>query len=243
MKLALLALAFPTCRALPPAPNLAAPPDPTAPARDTTTLTLVAGLVGASNGSGWGFALRVERQITERTTVGAELTAGRGREATRNDEPITWGLDHDLFALRAYGRFELVDGFLAATYGAGFSYFDTGMVTVSVHGGAIVGFTNDYLTPVLPLGLALAVPLRTGRRFGVYEHPDETDHEVQPTASRYPRLPHTEIYPYAGLGLIGRLGSTGNYLSLDVALALAWRSGDTLVSISAADTQRFEPKQ
>ena len=243
MKVALLALAFPTCRAMPPAPNVSAPADPTAPARDTTTLTVVAGLVGASEGTGMGFAFRFERQVTEDTTVGIELTAGRGTERTRPDEPVTSDLEHDLFAVRGYGRYELVDGYVAATYGAGLSYFDTGMVTATVHGGVILGVTNDYVTPVLPLGLAIAVPVRTGRRFGLYDQTDPADRSPIGKWDRSPRFPQSEVYPLLGLGLIGNVASTGNYLSIDVALALGLRSADGIATITVSDTQRFEPKQ
>lgn len=249
MRIAALVLAFPTCKALPPPPVVAGPADPSAPTRGTITATLVVGLAGASDGTGMGFAVRVEHQQTDRTTLGVELAGGAGDEARRDKEIVDPAqIHHRMIAVRGYGRFEVKDRLLALTYGVGLSYFDTGLVTGTLQGGLTLGWSNAYVTPVLPLGLAAALPLRTGRAFGLYDVPQiggglfEDHHTVvepSPPSSRETRFPRFELYPYGGLGVIGKLGDTGNLMALDLELAWAYYADDSIATVSFSDAQQF----
>jgi hypothetical protein len=168
------------CKVLPPPPVMA-PHAPTAPDdRGTTTAMIIVGTAGeVLGGGGWGVALRVEHQETERTTIGVELTGGRGDRGAWDDNTL---FRHYLIAARAYGRYARIDE-IALTYGAGLSWMRTGMITGSVHGSFAASYPNDYFVPYASVHLALVTPLRAGDEVG-----------SEPTA------PRTSLYLGGSLG-------------------------------------------
>ena len=208
---------------------------------------LVVGTAGqVLGGDGWGVALRVEHQETERTTVGVELTGGRGDTGAYADDTL---FRHYLIAVRGYGRFADIDE-VALTYGAGLSWMRTGMITGSVQASFAASYPNDYLVPLGQLGIALAVPLRKGRAFKEESRAlNFGEPEPQPQRAEWPQLvtqtppppkarqPSWEIFIAADLGLIVPIGDTGNRLSLDVGFASAQRAHEGLYSLSVADAQ------
>lgn len=237
------------CKVMPP-PPVFAPHAPTAPdERGTTTAMIVVGTAGQIlGGDGWGVALRVEHQETERTTVGVELTGGRGSQSAYEDNTL---FRHYLVAARGYGRYASIDE-VAWTYGAGLSWMRTGMITGSVQAAFAASYPNDHLVPLGQLGIALAVPLRKGRAFK-----EETrtlnlgEPEPMPLRQEFPGLinmrnppppkaqqPRWDVIIAADVGLIVPIGDTGNRLSLDVGFAGAQRAHEGLYSLSLADSQR-----
>lgn len=216
-----------------------APHAPTAPEeRGAVTAMVVVGAAGEIlGGGGWGVALRVEHQETERTTMGIELTGGRGERGAWADNTQ---FRHYLIALRGYGRYARIDE-IALTYGAGLSWMRTGMITGSVHGSFGASFPNDYVVPLGQVGLALALPLRKGRAFM-----DVPFHvALGPPEPGLPPPPRTEAkrrswdaFLTFDVGVIVPIGETGNRLSLDVGMAKALRANQGLASFSLADSQR-----
>lgn len=207
---------------------------------------IVVGTAGqVLGGDGWGVAVRVEYQETARTTVGVELTGGRGSQGAYEDDRL---FRHYLIAARGYGRFAQIDG-VALTYGTGLSWMRTGMITGSVQASFAASYPNDYLVPLGQLGIALALPLRKGR---VFKGESRTINfgEPEPMVAKPPELfpgtpprpkaqqPSWEIFIAADLGLIVPIGDTGNRLSLDVGFASAQRAHEGLYSLSLADSQR-----
>ena len=242
---ALLVLA--ACKALPPPPAL--PPHAgTAPEREgATTAMIVVGIAGEPlGGGGWGTALRIEHQTTERTTLGIELTGGRGTDKLVDDanhEFSQW-----LVGGRVYGRSLVTrdDRDLAVAYGLGLSYLKSGALTATLNGGFVFAYANPTLVPVAGLGLALAVPLLQGSRYG--DTPFGLDFgEPMPRPQGKPfappeqtnlARPRTELFVAFDLGFLVPLGSTGNTISADVGAAFAPRANDLVLSLSAADAQR-----
>jgi hypothetical protein len=224
------------CKVLPPPPVIA-PHAPTAPDdRGTTTAMLVVGTAGEIlGGGGWGVALRVEHQETERTTVGVELTGGRGDRGAWADNTL---FRHYLIAARGYGRYARIDE-IALTYGAGLSWMRTGMITGTVHGSFAASYPNDYFVPLGQLGVAFAVPLRKGRAFK--EEPfNVTMGEPMPGPPPPPVVAKTaswDAFLTFDADLLVPVGDTGNRISVDVGMAKALRANQGLVSFSAADAQ------
>ena len=220
------------CYVLPPAPFVPMHVETAADPKGSTTAMIVVGTAGPLWGdAGFGIALRVEHQETTRTSIGLELGGGRLKRGPFYAEPA---IDHWLVAVRTFGRFTpRSTDMVAATYGAGLSVMDTGLVTASVHGGGALGEPNDHLVPTGNVGIALAVPIRHGVPFGnecesLHVHPCE----------RTPGTPQTELYFYADLGLLAPIGDTGNRISLALGVAQALRRHVPFVALTAADSQR-----
>lgn len=231
-------LALAACKVLPPPPVMA-PHVPTAPEeRQATTAMVVVGAAGEIlGGGGWGVALRVEHQETERTTIGVELTGGRGDRGAWADRT---SFRHYLVAVRGYGRYARIDE-IALTYGAGLSWMRTGMITGSLQGAFAVSFPNDYVVPLGQVGFALAAPLRKGRAFmdepfHIAMGPPEPG--LPPPPRTEAKLPTWDAFLTFDVGLIVPIGETGNRLSLDVGMAKALRANQGLASFSLADSQR-----
>ena len=224
------------CKPLPPAPFVAFHGDTAASPRGTTTAMLVVGVAGELlGGGGVGTALRVEHQETTRTTLGLELVAGRGDSD-----------DHNLlFALRGYGRgTPRSHDTVALTYGLGISYLDVGLVTLTLHGGGAVSYPTTHASPFLGFGLATAIPLRRGGRFGdnKIQAPCFACSEPQePMPPEPPDPVRADLFVYVDAGGVAILGASGNRISLDAGLAIPVRADEGLLSLSLADTQRFEP--
>lgn len=208
------------CAAVPPPPIMPMHQGTEAEPRDQTSAMLVIGVVTAgksilSGASGVGLAVRVEHQAYDDTALGVQLGGGRG-----------WHGDYGytLIALEGYGRTSLTD-WSAATYGAGLSWFSTGLWTLSAHAGGAVSAPNDYVVPALQLGLAGVVPVVHGAAFG-----NRGD-----TSVRHPEVPTSELFVTADASAIVPIER--NRASLDVGLAWALTNEQTILQLSAADAQ------
>lgn len=201
-------------------------------------MLLVVGFVSqVLGGGGFGVAVRVEHQATDRTALGVELTGGRG---DADSTKLT------MLAVRGYGRgTPQAHDWIAITYGAGVSWLSTGMWTLTAHGGVAASYPNRYFEPYLATGLALAVPVTQGESFG------DMDREVPMLGAGLGETPTTHamgaseapgvrpnLYLTFDPGFVVPLGDTGHALSLDLGIAtgLARRGG--FVSLSVADQRR-----
>ena len=202
--------------------------------RGETSVLVIAGFVSqALGGGGFGLAVRVQHQQTDRTALGLELTAGRGDA----DDTRLW-----LVALRGYGRgTPRSRDWVAITYGAGISVLNTGMTTLTAHGGAAVAWINDYWQPFFHAGLALAVPVNQGDSFGDMDRESADINGFErgdgalfaPVESRGVR---PKLYLTLDPGFAVPIGDTGHTLSLDLAIATGIRKDSGgLFSLSVAD--------
>ena len=205
---------------------------------------LVVGIViQPLGGGGVGAALRVERQQTERTSLGLEITGGY---VEADDEKLY------LFAVRGFGQgTPRTHDWVALTYGAGLSVLTTGMVSVQLHGGGAVAYPNQYTVPYLSTGLAGSFPILDGRAFGhLTGHPPRGAWRVRPERRLAGAVPFdftpeptaptklkTEFYLYGSLGVDVPLGDTDNAVSLDLGVAGSLRDGAPFFGLSLADTQ------
>lgn len=238
------------CKALPPPPILT--PHAATPAEPVgaTTAMLVFGFAGeALGGGGVGVALRVEHQTTERTAYGVELAGGRGDEYEHEDHTT---FRQHLVALRGYGRFTPRDAHaFDFTYGAGLSRITSGLVTGSLSGSVETSYANAYAEPLFAVGLATVVPIAKGDVY--YERPLDVSFGEPPlphgdfplfgaalsAAKRTALVPHADVVLALDAGLVVPLSDTGNRLSLDLGIAYALFTDDTLLALSAAEAQRF----
>lgn len=216
------ACALGACAAVPPPPIIPMHAGTEAEPRDRTTAMLVLGVVHAgksilSGGDGVGFALRVEHQTYDDTALGVQLGGGHsgydGRSLT-------------LIGLEGYGRTSLAD-WTAVTYGAGLSWFSTGLWTLSAHAGAAASVPNDYAVPVLQLGFAGVVPVVAGAAFGT----------TSASGAHSPSVPTSELFGTIDASLVVPVASTGNRVSLDVGLAAALTNEQSILALSIADAQ------
>jgi hypothetical protein len=225
------------CKVVPPPPMIAMQGTTAAAPRGETSVLIVVGVVSqVLGGGGIGMALRVQHQQTERTALGAELTAGRGEA----DDTRLW-----LFALRGYGRLTpRTHDWVAINYGAGISVLSTGMTTLTAHGSGAVAWINDYWQPYLSLGLALAVPLNQGESFGDMERAvaDINGFEQRGAgegglfAPAETRGVRPTLYMTFDPGFAVPIGSTGHTLSLDLSIANRLNGkGEGVFALSAAD--------
>jgi hypothetical protein len=229
-----------------------APHAPTEPDdRGAITAMLVVGTVSQFlwGGDGWGIALRVERQQTSRTTIGGELTGGRGSEGEYEDGTL---FRQSLLGIRAYGRTSpSKTDEVAFSYGVGLSWMKTGLVTSTLQTSFIASAPNEHLVPLAALSFALAVPLRYGRAFG--DKPPKESYGFRlpelgrpavwpppPEPSRH-SVPHVDVYLGLDLGLLVPIGDTGNRLSVDLGAAKPLLSRSLVLSASAGESQTFTP--
>ena len=195
-----------------------------------TSVLLVLGVVSqVLGGAGLGLAVRLEHQQTAQTALGIELAGGRGEADSRK---VT------LFALRGYGRGSpRGHDWVAIGYGAGVSFLDTGMTTLTSHGGVAVSYVNDYFEPYLGAGLALAVPLSQGETFGDMD--DDTAIMVDPgpphPISGTPRGVATNVYLTIDPGFVVPVGHSGHDLSLDLGFATGLGRSGAFFTASLAD--------
>jgi hypothetical protein len=211
---------------------------------DEVTISVVVGIVMQPlGGAGVGAAVRVERQQTERTSLGLEITGGY---LEADDEKLY------LFTVRGYGKgTPRTHDWVAVTYGAGFSVLTTGMIALQLHGGGAIAYPNQYAVPYLSTGIAASLPILDGRPFGHLS--DRPQHgawranrrdrvagaipfNFTPTSGTPQKL-KSEVYWYGSLGLVVPLGDTENALSLDFGAAEALRDGAPFFGLSLADTQ------
>ncbi len=204
-------VAVAACSPLPPPPMIPTHASTEPEARGTTTAMFVIGIAGEPFAPGWGTALRVERQETDRTTVGLELGGGRGIDGGPS-----------LVALRGYGRFAAKD-YVAVTYGLGLSAMSSGFVGYAVHGGGLVAWNNGDAEPLAGAGFYLAGPLRRGEPFGG-------------TSPGTARTPSTKLSVYLDGGLV--VPTERAALSFDVGMAIPLFSADAqgIVAASIAST-------
>src|SRR5262245_59787581 len=159
-----LLLAVAACQPLPPPPAIPLHAGTQADREGTTTAMLVVGCAGELlGGGGCGAGVRVERQASERTAVGLELTGGYGERAEYEDGEM---FRHWLVAIRAYGRFSPAgDHSVALGYGLGFGVMATGAFIATLHAGYAFGQGDGGVEPVGGLSFAIAAPLLRGRAF------------------------------------------------------------------------------
>lgn len=216
------AMAASACVAVPPPPIIPMHSGTEAAPRDRTVAMLVVGVVHAGNSifggaEGIGVALRVEHQTYDDTALGVQLGGGHGSHGDTS---------HTLLAAEGYGRTSLAD-WTAVTYGAGLSWFSTGLWTLSAHGGAAASVPNDYAVPVVQVALAGVVPVVPGAAFG-----------TRRTGEREPSVPTSELFATADASLVVPLASTGNRISVDVGVAAALTNDHSVLALSVADAQR-----
>jgi hypothetical protein len=241
VRLALLGLA--ACHALP-VPPLVAPMTPLDPAdRGATTAMLVVGVAGQGiGGGGLGVAVRVERQTTDRTTLGLELSGGRGdeiRDDTRADYRM-W-----IVGARAYGRTMSSAGggdVTGYTYGAGLAWMRTGAWVAQLHAGVAGELGSEHAAALGDFGLALAVPLVHGHAYGDIPFsfmPGPPEPGLPRASPPAPELgyPCADLYLTTGLGAAGRASS--NALTLDLGFAFALRAKQVVWALMLADAQRL----
>jgi hypothetical protein len=241
------------CHPLPP-PPVFAPHAGTQPEEQgaVTAMVVVGAVTEMMGGDGWGIALRIERQQTDRTTIGGEITGGRGSDGEYEDGTT---FKQALIGVRAFGRTSPreVDE-LAMSYGAGLSWMRTGLVTATLSTSFIASRPSETVVPLAALSFALAIPLRHGRAYGdrplqlnfgepmpvVTPDPIIRDGKlVLPNEPPRHHVPKLDFYIGLDVGFIVSLGDTGNALSLDLGGAVPVRAGKLLLSASAADTQTF----
>ena len=245
-----LVMLLAACHPLPP-PPVFAPHAPTQPDEQgaVTAMVVVGAVTEMMGGDGWGIALRVERQQTDRTTIGGELTGGRGSEGQYADGTT---FRQSLIGVRAYGRTSpSKTDEVAFSYGAGVSWMRTGLVTGSLHTSFIASRPSDRVVPLAAVSFALAVPLVHGRAYGdkpmkmmfgepepaIWRQRDPKDpFALDPSPYQVPKL---DFYIGLDLGFIVALGDTGNALSLDIGGAVPVRAHKLLLSASAADAHTF----
>lgn len=192
---------------------------------DALTVTVVVGLAGEIvGGSGWGIALRAERQIDDGLAAGVQLGGGRGDEGERNDGHV---MRHKLYEVRGYGRVQSPTYDWAAGLGSlGLTWMDSGMLAATLAIGGAVSYPNEHAVPALGLFGAWSLPLRKGAGFG-----PAGDKHVART-----------LWWGASAGLVVPVPTTGNALSADVGIAFG--SGvhrATELSASVADSHTFSP--
>ena len=241
------------CHPLPP-PPVFAPHAPTEPEEQgaVTAMVVVGAVTEMMGGDGWGIAVRVERQQTDRTTIGGELTGGRGSEGEYEDGTT---FRQSLIGVRAYGRTSpSKDDEIAFSYGAGLSWMRTGLVTATLQTSFIASRPSDVLVPLAAVSFALAIPLVHGRAYGDkpmnlnFGEPEPVAHRdpilrdgklILPSESPRYHVPKLDFYFGLDLGVIVPFGDTGNGLSLDLGAAVPVRAHELLMSASAADSQTF----
>jgi len=240
-RVAAAALVVAACKPLPPAPMVALHDSTAAAPVDTTTALVVVGLAGeVFGGDGLGVGFRLERQVTARTALGAELVVGRQTgDRDQDDPPRLW-----LVAARGYGQgTPRRHDWFAITYGAGVGWLSTGLVSLNAFAGAAVSVPNDYAVPYLQVGVAPVAVVRRGRPFGSGDPVPmcwACEDHLRPTSDPAP-APRSDVFWVIDLGVVGVVGDTGNRVSVDLGMAGAMRAGEGLISISAADAQRLAP--
>lgn len=214
------------CNPLPPPPLVPTYATIAPDERGTTTAMIVVGLADQPlGGGGFGMALRVEHQQTDRTTLGVELTGGvqDGKVAYAD------GTLHrsTLLGVRGYGRFAASDN-LGLTYGAGLVYLGTGALVGQLHAGGMFGANNDTFGTVAQVALALATPILHGEPYG-----------SPPWGTGKPVVEPLRTNVFASFDIAGIL-SIGNHdrVALDAAIALPLVGSDALIALSAANAVR-----
>ena len=221
-----------------------APHAPTEPDEQgaITAIVAIGRVEQIMGGDGWGIALRIERQQTNRTSIGGELTGGRGSEGQYEGGRI---FRQSLIALRGYGRTSPSNtDAIAFSYGAGLSWMRTGAITATLQTSFIASYPNTHLVPLGALSLALAVPIVHGRAFGEkpltlnFGEPEPTRDPFAPPPKIY-GVPQIDLYVGLDLGLLTPFGATGNMFVVDAGGAVPLRTRQLLLSATAADSQRF----
>lgn len=190
-------------------------------------MLIVGAAVQALGGTGLGVAVRIEHQVTDRTSIGFDVMGGR----VDGDEVVIDGdtkpVKHTVISVRGFGRGSpRTHDWTAITYGLGFTWMDTGLLTAALQGGLAVSAPNDVFVPYVTLGVAPVLVLSQGAPFGVSH------------GSQGKETPRSDVFVYGDVGFVVPLGDTENRLSLDLALAQTLLRRDGLWSLSVADAQR-----
>lgn len=225
-------IAFGGCSAVPPPPLVPFHSTTAAEERGTTSAMLILGAAGQPLGMGFGAAVRIEHQATDRTALGFDIVAGRGLDTVKPEPKLFVGV-------RGFGRTNpTTRDWLAVTYGAGLSYLDSGNLSVSLQLGGAVAATNETFVPYATLGVAPVLVLRRGRGYSTDAASigciacSAKDELSRPEAE----APRSEVFLHGGAGFVGYL-SDERRLSLDLGLAYALRDGSPVMSMSLAGRQ------
>ncbi|HEY4178678.1 MAG TPA: hypothetical protein VGM90_17650 [Kofleriaceae bacterium] len=215
------ALLLAACRPLPPVPTLPVHASTEGPGEGATTALIVVGWAGTPlGGGGFGGALRVEHQYTDATTLGVELTGGRGDDRIKNAHEEyfrQW-----LLGVRGYGRSQIGGSRYANyTYGAGLAIMGSGAFVAQLHGGGLFGVPNEHAEPLLQLSLAASLPILAGMEYG--------DAGRASTS-----MPSVLYFVIDGGALFHPSDSDG--ISLDVGGAVPIHGDDALMGVTAADS-------
>ncbi len=211
------------------------------PKGETTVTVVLGGVSQILGGTGFGLALRLEHQQTDRTALGVELAGGRGSADGRTPSE---GANLTVIAVRGYGRFmPSSHDWTALTYGGGLTVLTTGMVTLNAQTGVAVSYPNQYLVPYLHVGFAGALPIRAGTSFGDMDDDENENNtgvfanglEHMVAASGRLRSVRPNIYLFGDAGLIVPLGDTGHELSLDLGVSNGLLEKGGLAGLSIAD--------
>ncbi len=242
----LVAVTMAACRPVPPPPLVPLLAGTEPERRDAVAAMLILGVVHAgdslfSGAGGLGLAVRVEHQRTDHTAIGLQLGGGRGEEGGSGEHPPP---RRTLIAFEAFGRSNLAD-WTAVTYGAGLSWFSTGLVSLGAHAGLAVSLPNDIAVPYAQLGVAGVVPIVPGDPFGRVDNPGGGPclgcmhrGNAAPLTTTGPR-PAAELFGLASIGVV--VGVTDrNARSLDLGLAHA--PGQTIGALSIAGARRYDPR-
>lgn len=224
------------CHAVPPPPIIPMHAGTEAEPRGSTSVMVIVGAVTAGDflfghAGGFGTAVRVEHQAYAHTALGAQIGGGYGDEGH--------AVHHGLIAVEGYGRRDVAD-WAAATYGAGVSWFSTGLWTLSGNAGFAVSMPNDIAVPVARLGLAGTVPIVAGEPFGYRDNGSgicfACEHGGASSAGTVvDQAPTSALFVLVNLGVVVPVVG-GNRISLDVGYAQT--KGQGIGEISLADAQR-----
>lgn len=192
----------------------------------TISVVAVAGVAGVG-GRGLGLELRLAWQATEEAELGAGIGLARGVfDGKEGGSPA-----HTFFGMRFFGQWNptLDHDWYALLAGVGFGYVSSGLLYVTVDGGAqVAGFGDGKAVPYLSLQGAISLPIMPGSPW------DPEDEDEKPMSTVF----------WLGGSLGGSFGSHEDRGSIE----LTFLSGTTLgtasiavMAVSAAGAHRELP--
>jgi hypothetical protein len=187
---------------------------PTAPSgEEPVFVTIVTGVgLEGLGGTALGGELRVTKELASGTSLGVGLTVA----SVGVDD---FAGDHWWFALRGFGAYSPQDATWSAVGGGvGVGVLTSGLVTLTLDGGAAVAYDNDVAIPTLELDAALSLVLRPGAGFGKEE-----------------KLPQSELWIGGSLG-VGLDLDGSHYPSLAATFFWGAGHGEVIEALSVGDS-------